>query len=145
MRLTAFTDIGLRTLMYLSSLPPEQLSSVAQVSKVYDISKNHMVKIVGQLSKYGYITAIRGKNGGICLALPQDKINIGAVIRHLENHLDGVDCTASACRLVGSCELKIALTKAMNVFLSTMDNYTLADLVINKQTLNQLWILDNKL
>jgi len=145
MRLTTFTDLGLRTLMYLASLPPKQLSSVAQVSNVYNISKNHMVKIVGQLSKYGYITAIRGKNGGICLALPQDKINIGNVIRHLENHLDGVDCMTSSCQLQECCELKKALAKAMGAFLSTMDSYTLADLVINKQQLTQFLVLDDQL
>tara|TARA_R110002050_G_scaffold78737_1_gene168154 strand:- start:658 stop:1095 length:438 start_codon:yes stop_codon:yes gene_type:complete len=145
MRLTAFTDIGLRTLMYLSSLPAGQLSSVSEISQVYNISKNHTVKIVGQLSKYGYITTIRGRNGGICLALPQEQINIGEVIRHLENHLDGVDCITSSCQLVGVCELKKALAKAMEAFLKTMDNYTLADLVINKQQLNQFWITSQAL
>ena len=145
MRLTTFTDLGLRTLMYLANLPPKQLSSVAEVSKVYNISQNHMVKVVGKLNKFGYLTAIRGKNGGICLALPQDKINIGDVIRNLENHLDGVDCMRSSCQLIPYCELKKALSKAMESFLSAMDNYTLTDLVVNKQQLTPLWIIDDEL
>jgi len=138
MRLTTFTDLGLRTLMYLANLPAGQLSSVAEVSKVYNTSQNHMVKIAGKLKKHGYITAIRGKNGGICLALAQEKINIGQVIRDLENHLDGVDCATSACRLLPNCELKKALSSAMDAFLSVMDNYCLTDLVINKQQLIQI-------
>lgn len=145
MRLTAFTDIGLRTLMYLSSLPSGQLSSVTEISQVYDISKNHTVKIVGQLGKHGYITTIRGRNGGVCLARSPAKINIGSVIRCLESHLDGVDCVTSSCQLVGACELKKALATAMEAFLATMDNYTLADLVVNKEQLNKFWITSQAL
>ncbi|MFT5852696.1 MAG: Rrf2 family nitric oxide-sensitive transcriptional repressor [Colwellia sp.] len=144
MRLTTFTDIGLRTLMYLANLPPGQLSSVAEVSKVYKISQNHMVKVAGQLKKHGYVTAIRGKNGGICLAMAQDKINIGDVIRNLENHLDGVDCMSLSCQLISCCELKKALSKAMDAFLSVMDQHTLADLVVNKNELIPLWLIDDK-
>lgn len=141
MRLTTFTDLGLRTLMYLAHLPTGQLSSVAEVSKVYNISQNHMVKIAGKLKKHGYLIAIRGKNGGICLASPAESINIGQVIRDLETHLDGVDCMTSSCQLVPGCELKKALAKAMTAFLKEMDNYCLNDLVVNKQILNLLNII----
>jgi len=132
MRLTTFTDLGLRTLMYLAQLPAGQLSSVAEVSRAYNISQNHMVKVAGKLKKHGYLTAIRGKNGGICLALPKEQINIGQVIRDLENHLDGVDCIATSCQLIPCCELRRGLSKAMDAFLAVMDNYTLTDLVANK-------------
>lgn len=139
MRLTTFTDFGLRTLMYLASLPPKQLSSVTEVTKVYHCSQNHLVKVVGQLSKLGYLQAIRGKNGGICLAMPPRDINIGEVIRQLEKHLDGVDCATSDCELVGCCKLKAALKEAMEAFLTAMDGYTLADLVANQEQLTQIW------
>ncbi|MCG6202106.1 Rrf2 family transcriptional regulator [Psychromonas antarctica] len=138
MRLTTFTDLGLRTLMYLAQLPAGQLSSVAEVSKVYNISQNHMVKIAGKLKKHGYLTAIRGKNGGICLAQPQADINIGQVIRDMENHLDAVDCKTSSCQLMANCELKKALSNAMDAFLNVMDDYSLTDLVTNKQQIIQV-------
>jgi len=137
MRLTTFTDLGLRTLIYLAQLPPGQLSNVAEVSKVYGISQHHMVKIAGKLKKHGYLTAIRGKNGGICLARPPEQINIGQVIRDLENHLDGVDCITSSCQLISGCELKKALSEAMNAFLSVMEKYYLTDLVVNQQKIIQ--------
>ncbi|WP_299787755.1 Rrf2 family transcriptional regulator [uncultured Shewanella sp.] len=139
MRLTTFTDFGLRTLMYLASLPPEQLSSVTEVTKVYHCSQNHLVKVVGQLSKLGYLQTTRGKYGGICLAMSPRDINIGQVIRQMEKHLDGVDCTTSECELVGCCKLKAALQEAMGAFLEAMGNYTLADLVENQEQLTQIW------
>lgn len=139
MRLTAFTDFGLRTLMYLTSIPAEQLSSVPEVARVYDASQNHFVKVIGQLTKLGYVQSIRGKNGGIRLAKKAEDINIGKVIRELENHLDAVNCAKPACQIASCCELKQALALAMEAFLSTMEQYSLADIVHNKPQLIPLW------
>ena len=63
MRLTSYTDFGLRALLYLATLPQGELSSVAKVSALYDVSRNHMVKVVNQLVKLGYLQSQRGKNG----------------------------------------------------------------------------------
>ncbi|EAQ67074.1 hypothetical protein MED121_14144 [Marinomonas sp. MED121] len=139
MRLTAFTDFGLRTLMYLTSIPTEQLSSVPEVARVYGASQNHFVKVIGQLTKLGYVQSIRGKNGGIRLAKKAEDINIGKVIRELENHLDAVNCTKPVCQIASCCELKHALALAMEAFLSTMEQYSLADIVHNKPELIPLW------
>ncbi|MDO6563884.1 Rrf2 family transcriptional regulator [Amphritea sp. 1_MG-2023] len=135
MRLTAFTDFGLRTLMYLASLKEDQLSSVAEVAGVYRVSQSHMVKVIGQLAKLGYVQTIRGKNGGIRLAVKPELINIGEVIEQLENHLDGVDCVTTSCQLVAGCELKNALLKGMQAFIDTMRQYTLADIMLNQRQL----------
>ncbi|GGB35836.1 transcriptional regulator [Oceanisphaera marina] len=135
MKLTTYTDFGLRTLMYLATLPEGELSSVARVSEIYNISRNHLVKVVNQLAREGYIRAVRGKNGGICLARSQGDINVGQVIRALENNLNGIDCGSPACYLVRVCRLKGALQQAMEAFLQVMDGYTLADLTGNKDEL----------
>lgn len=139
MRLSTYTDFGLRTLMYLATLPEGQLSSAAEVSSVYNISLNHLVKVAGQLKKLGYLEATRGKNGGICLALSAQDINVGLVIRQLENHLDGVDCSSTNCKLVPVCRLRKALALAMEDFLKVMDGYSLADLIANKEQLVPLF------
>ena len=135
MKLTTYTDFGLRTLMYLATLPEGKLSSVAHVAKLYDVSRNHLVKVVNQLAREGYIHAIRGKNGGIRLAHPSGDINVGQVIRSLENNLNGIDCGSPACYLVKVCRLKDALKEAMEAFLGVMESYTLADLISNRDEL----------
>lgn len=138
MRITSFTDYGLRTLIYLACLPKEELSSVPKVSKIYHVSQNHMTKVIGQLKKRGYIEALRGKGGGIRLAAPPESIRIGQVMRDLEPHTDGVDCLNSPCVLLPACKLKLALAEAMDSFFATMDNYTLADLIEDKQVMSQV-------
>ncbi|WP_373944713.1 Rrf2 family transcriptional regulator [Vibrio chagasii] len=140
MRITSFTDYGLRTLIYLACLPKDELSSVPKVSQVYKVSQNHMVKVIGQLKKLGYIEALRGKGGGIRLAVSPEQVRIGRVMRELEPHTDGVDCLSSPCVLLPKCKLKAALAEAMESFFSTMDQYTLADLVENKEVASQILI-----
>lgn len=135
MKLTTYTDFGLRALMYLATLPEGELTSVAKVSALYDVSRNHMVKVINQLAREGYIYALRGKNGGIRLAREPGHINIGRVIRLLENNLSGIDCGRPACHLVPACRLRSALAEAMEAFLQVMEKYTLADLISNRDEL----------
>lgn len=84
MQLTSFTDFGLRALIYMASLPADQMTNITQVTDVYGVSRNHMVKIINQLSRAGFVTAVRGKNGGIRLGRPAKDIRIGDVVRELE-------------------------------------------------------------
>ena len=49
MQLTSFTDYGLRALIYMASLPDGRMTSISEVTEVYGVSRNHMVKIINQL------------------------------------------------------------------------------------------------
>lgn len=51
MQLTSFTDYGLRALIYMASLPEGRMTSISEVTDVYGVSRNHMVKIINQLSR----------------------------------------------------------------------------------------------
>lgn len=131
MKLTTYTDFGLRALMFMACLPPGSKSSVVEISTHYDISRNHMVKVVAQLVSHGYLRSLRGKHGGIILAQAARDIHIGQVIRDLEHNLNGVDCNTPGCRLQPVCKLTRALQVGMAAFLVAMDDFTLADLVSN--------------
>ncbi|GAA3332991.1 hypothetical protein GCM10020331_095280 [Ectobacillus funiculus] len=50
------------------------------------------MKVIHELGKLGFIETIRGRNGGIRLALKPDEINIGAVIRKTEEDFHMVEC-----------------------------------------------------
>lgn len=108
MQLTSFTDYGLRALIYMASLPEGRMTSISEVTEVYGVSRNHMVKIINQLSRAGFVTAIRGKNGGIRLGKPANVIVIGDVVRELEP-LSLVNCSSEFCHITPACRLKQAL------------------------------------
>ncbi|CAM6279398.1 MULTISPECIES: nitric oxide-sensing transcriptional repressor NsrR [Citrobacter] len=141
MQLTSFTDYGLRALIYMASLPEGRMTSISEVTEVYGVSRNHMVKIINQLSRAGFITAIRGKNGGIRLGKAANTIRIGDVVRELEP-LSLVNCSSEFCHITPACRLKQALSKAVQCFLTELDNYTLADLVEENQPLYKLLLVE---
>ena len=128
MRLTRFSDIGLRVLIYLERAGerPHPVT-VAEIGKQFDIPLNHLVKVVGQLAKLGWVQATRGRNGGLRLAADPATLTIGQVLRKLEgedNEL--VDCDGTGCALKLDCQLRGMLRTGMQAFYNAMDRYTLA-------------------
>lgn len=139
MRLTTYTDYTLRTLIYLA-LAPERLVRIADIAEGYDISENHLMKVVHQLGIAGYIETIRGKNGGLRLARAPEAINLGDVVRRMEPDLDLVPCfnPAGTCRIRSICALKGILGEALDAFLDVLDRHTLADLAASPSDLARL-------
>ncbi|WP_130832067.1 nitric oxide-sensing transcriptional repressor NsrR [[Erwinia] mediterraneensis] len=135
MQLTSFTDYGLRALIFMATLPPGRQTNITEVSAKYGISRNHMVKIINQLSRAGFVAATRGKNGGIRLGMDADKIVIGDVVRKMEP-LQLVDC--AGCHITPACRLRKVLNDAVQLFLQELDKYTLADLVKGNEPLYHL-------
>ncbi|MGI2856044.1 Rrf2 family transcriptional regulator [Shewanella carassii] len=139
MQLTRYTDFGIRTLMYLAIQPErETLFRIAEITEVFDLSPNHVSKIVHHLGKLGYLQTIRGKSGGFRLGMAPEQINVGELVRALENSLAPIDCSKPYCRLTPACQLKGVLAQAVNAYLAVLDRYTLADIVSNQQELRAL-------
>ncbi len=128
MQLTQFSDIGLRLLMYLANERREAPAiTLAEVSSQFNIPRNHLAKVSGKLVKNGWIEAIRGRSGGLRLAMEPANINMGHVLRVLEGHTEVIDCEKLQCRLKTGCELKIALASAYAAFFNVLDQLTLTD------------------
>lgn len=135
-RLTNFSDYSLRVLIYLAT--KQEKSSIAEVSRTFCISENHLAKIVHKLSTLGYVHSIRGKHGGIKLGMDPTKINLGKIIVALEPDFDIVECfneDRDACSISPVCRLKTYFNKAKKAFLATLGRYTLANVIKNKSEL----------
>ncbi|MGI2258698.1 Rrf2 family transcriptional regulator [Shewanella sp. GXUN23E] len=139
MQLTRYTDYGLRTLMYVAMQPERtQLFRIAEITEVFDLSANHVSKVVHHLGKLGYLETIRGKSGGFRLGIPAHKINIGTVVRQLENSLAPIDCQKPYCIFTPACQLKGVLSEAVNAYLGVLDKYNLQDVVSNSEQMRAL-------
>jgi len=134
MQLTSFTDYALRTLTYLASLPNGELTSISEVTELFGVSRNHMVKVINRLGQFNYIHTIRGKKGGIRLNKPATEITVGEVIRALEP-LNLVDCSVEFCHITPACRLKDKLTRAKLAFLAELDQCTIQDLISDNSEL----------
>lgn len=145
MRLTLFTDYSLRTLMYLSQYQ-DKMCTAREIAEKYDISLNHMVKVVHKLSQLGFIYSMKGKNGGIKLNLPPEKINLWELIQKLEPDFTIVECFNSdhnTCRIVSACGLKVIFQEAMQSFAKTLSKYSLADALAKPEVFADL-LLERK-
>ena len=141
MNLTTYTDYSLRVLLFLGTLEYREKTSIKEISRVFSISENHLSKIVYELGKLGLIETIRGRNGGIRLAVQPADINIGWLVRHTEENLALVECFAGGenyCIVTPVCQLKRIFSEALQAFLHVLDSYTLQDLLTNTDELKTL-------
>jgi len=139
MRLTVYTDYALRMLIYLAIRDDGQ-ARVGDVADSYGISRNHLLKVALELGRLGYVTTTRGRSGGISLARPPQDINLGEVVRHMEDDFGLVECLRAhgACCISPSCRLKGIVRQAIGAFLAVFDEYTLADLAVDNTALRSL-------
>ncbi len=131
MQLTLYTDYSLRVLLYLGEHPNERIT-ITQMSEYFDISRNHLVKVVHNLGKLELIHTIRGKNGGMWLAQEPKNINIATVVRKVEPHMNLLECfddKTNTCPITKNCGLKHILFKAKKSFMDVLKEHTLADLL----------------
>jgi Rrf2 family nitric oxide-sensitive transcriptional repressor len=130
MRLSLHSDYALRILMALSATGRQM--SVDEIAGQYGISRNHLAKVAQRLQALGYVSAQRGRGGGLRLTRPAGDIGAGTVVREFENLEGLVECMApatSTCPVCGGCGLQGALGGALAAFLSHLDGFTLTDLV----------------
>lgn len=132
MRLTSFTDFGLRALMRMAS-DPGRAFSTAELADEFALSRHHLTKIMASLAQAGIVITRRGGGGGARLGRPSDQITLGDVVRVLESGQALVDCFAvdgRTCSISGCCRLKARLASAETAFLTDLDRSTLADVAL---------------
>lgn len=139
MRLTRYTDYAMRVLLYLGA-QPEKVCSIGEIARAYGISQNHLMKVAHDLGKAGYVEGVRGRSGGIRLARPAEKINVGAVVRGSEEGFELVEC--GSCVIAPACRLSGVLDEALAAFLAVLDRYTLADLLKKRSKLLSLFAIE---
>ena len=140
MRLPLFSDYSIRVLLYLA-VHNDRLVNIQEIADSYQISKNHLMKVIYQLGKIGYIETIRGRNGGIRLAKKTNEINIGQLVRQTEEDFNIVECfcvKTNTCPIASICTVKGVLHQALRAFLEVLDTYTLQDIAENKVHLKNL-------
>ncbi|TAL77941.1 MAG: Rrf2 family transcriptional regulator [Beijerinckiaceae bacterium] len=134
MRLTNFSDYALRVLMYAAARS-DRLITIEETAEVYGVSRAHLMKVANQLTRSGYLRAVRGRSGGLTLAKRPNRIKLGEVLRATEPDFALVECFTADnnCLISPRCRLRVALREALAAFTGTLDKYTLADLLLNPE------------
>ena len=129
MRLTSFTDFGLRALMRMAG-EPDRAYSTAEIAAEFGISRNHLTKAIAALAGAGIVETRRGTGGGATLARPARDLHLGDIVEVLERGSALVECfnaDGGACVITPTCRLKGKLAAARRRFLDELNRHTLAD------------------
>lgn len=131
MRLTDSCDIALRVLV-LAASHPERLITIDEVVAVYGQPRGTVMKVVSALTRGKFLTAQRGRAGGLRLARPASEISLADVILHVEPDLQLVECMRSGnqCVITGNCRLISPLNKALQAFVDTLRDYSVVDMIL---------------
>jgi len=143
MHLTFHTDYALRMLMLLA-MEPMRRHTIEEIARRHRISRNHLMKVTQTLAQAGFVESVRGRGGGLRLAMPATAINLGAVVRATEDSFALVECfnaKTSRCRITPACGLRRALDEALRAFLAVLHRYTVADLLGNPASLSRMRVL----
>jgi Rrf2 family transcriptional regulator, nitric oxide-sensitive transcriptional repressor len=136
MRLLASTDFALRVLMLLGRQESGRNLNVETIAaQLGGLSRNHLHKIVQELSGLGLLRAVRGAGGGVSLAKPLDQVRLGWLVRKLESDQPVVECfreDGGCCIIDPGCRLRGMLRVAQDAFYESLDRHTLADCASGK-------------
>lgn len=130
MRINSFSDVSLRLLMVLSSMPDDELPTTRELAEQVGTPYNHVSKAVLKLRQMGLVEAIRGRSGGVRISPSGKQATVGRVLRVLDDHTDVAECKTDMgeCPLVHDCGLRGALNHAREAFYASLDNVTIYSL-----------------
>ena len=114
----------------------DQRVTITELSTFFNISRNHLVKVVHSLGIKGFIHSIRGKNGGLYLSKSADQIRVGEVVRQMEANFHIVECfnpkKQGVCPIQGQCKLTSLLGRANEQFLKELDGTLLSEVLLHR-------------
>lgn len=134
--LTAKGKYGLKALIHLASLAPDETALSAEIAEANTISKKFLDAILGELRKAGLVRAKKGPGGGYMLAKAPDAIKIGNAIRKLDGPLAPIACASRTayrpckdCRDPRTCVVRMSMTRVRDAISAVLDDMTLAEMV----------------
>ena len=128
MKLRLQTDYALRTLILLGH--ENRKMTATEVAEAFLISKDHLVKVIQELSRYGFVRTQPGRHGGVVLAQDSSEIMVRDVIKAMEGATGVLACVddASFCPMQPGCHLRRVLMEAEAAFYDALGTVLVADL-----------------
>ena len=130
MRITAFSDVSLRALMFLATLPEGELTTSRVIAEAVATPYSHVSKAVMRLRELGLVESLRGRTGGVRISPAGRTATVGWLLRQLDTRADVADCETphGDCPLSDGCGLRRALRRAREAFYAELDGIVIAGL-----------------
>lgn len=134
MKLSTKGRYGLRAVLDLAVHAEEETVALSQIAERQGISMNYLEQLIAKLKKAGIVNGVRGAQGGYMLAMPAEKLSVGAILRALEGDLNPVDCSEvnpgdTSCSNSDSCVTKYVWKRISDSINEAVDGIMLSELV----------------
>ena len=133
MKISTKGRYALRVMLDLAVNNTGEYISLKDISRRQDISIKYLEQVINLLRKAGFVTALRGNNGGYMLNRSPDEYTVGEILRACEGSLAPVACLEGggevACERADTCttlQFWKGLDRVINEY---VDRYTLQDLL----------------
>lgn len=133
MKLRLQTDYALRTLILLGHSKRKMTAN--EIADAFLISKDHLVKVIQQLARFGYVRAFPGRGGGVALAKDASNISVRDVIRDMEGRSGVLNCfeDPSFCPMEPGCHLRRLLMNAESAFYDAIGSTNIDELYAGRK------------
>jgi len=130
------TIYAFKALIHLAGTPAGQPVLIADLAKAENIPKKFLEFILLSLRKGGLLLSRIGKGGGYTLAMPSNRIKLGAVVRILEGDIAPVQCLSTTnyarceeCQDEATCGIRLTMADVNVVLSEVLDGLTLSDMI----------------
>lgn len=134
MKISAQEEYGLRCLVQLAGLAPEESLTLPQIAQREGISVANAGKLMWLLNKASFVQATRGTKGGYSLARPASEIYLNEVIKvldadQIDNHCESYKGVMDRCVHKGDCGIRPVIVGLHEIVHEALSQIMLAQLV----------------
>jgi len=128
------TRYAIRAMQHLADRYGEGPVRLAEIAAAQNIPANFLTTILSELSRYGIVATLRGKDGGYWLAIPPVDITYGDLIRVMRGSLALVPCASrfahekcTKCVEEGECRTRALMLQVRDRTADLLDSIRLSD------------------
>ena len=122
------TDYAIRIILALSKHPPGTRKSTSEIRDEMLIPPALSQRIVADLARGNFIQTFPGRDGGIQLARPAEKINLLQVVEYIQGPITVSDCLitsgAAACTFGSVCPVRNRWAKLRSLIRAELASQT---------------------
>ena len=139
LQLTKDGEYAVRAVLFLASQPLGKISLISEISKVQDVPKSYLAKIMQHLVKVGLVNSRRGAKGGFFLARPADRITLRQTIEAVEGpiYLNVCLIKKGECPRDEICPVHPVWREAQEKLFSVLESKTMAQLAKDSEMLQK--------
>lgn len=132
MKISTKGRYAVRVMLDLALNNTGECIKVKDIAARQDISEKYLEQIIAVLNKAGYVTSVRGAQGGYKISRPPEEYTVGMILRLTEGSMAPVSCLDEGneeCERCDTCETLEVWKDLYAAINQVIDNVTIADLV----------------